>query len=247
MESKKFSSLEGSKPQGDDFASVQRSVEKLGIHSRPVRYVIIEVAIDPSSKVLLAYCKALWEWTNTRSRRELRFTEDELTQYVQALITARVDYVSMKGHRPVIHYADKHAVPAFVSVVMAQIGRVRAPQLGLELAPVVLDDKAVRPSPESMTMMSLKLKALADEGFEYADGYDKDKSGSFDFMAFSLLDEKSAEMVTSYPDSAPVYALLSSFVANQRLSQLWGPLMSYGDLNEFAQWVTIFAAPRNAW
>jgi len=247
METKNSKSLDGSMPSGADFEKVQRSVEKLGIHGRPLRIEIVQVAIDPGSQVLLAYCKALWEWISTRSRREPSFTEDELRLYVQALVTARVDYVSRTGYRPIIHWADKTAVPAFVSVVMAQIGVVRAPQLGLEVIPVVADGKGVRPELSFMTIMSLKLKALADDGFEFAEGYDKDKSGAFDFMMFSLLDEKSTEMVTSFPDSAPVYALLSSFVANQRLSQLWGPLISYGNLNEFAQWVTIFAAPRNVW
>jgi hypothetical protein len=185
----------------------------------------------------------------TLSGGEVPFTMEEFKEYIRALVYSRVAWVNSLKY--VVHPNEPIAVPAFLSVVLMNIGNAEEVSLGLRLVPEIkgmfhIVEKGegnnkekvweVKPfniiekdlklaNKDLMQKISNYLKAI--EGYEYGKGYLKDKSGTFDFMSMQVVDS----YITHHEAQAhPVYALLASILQPHLVASALSPLVRYGSV-----------------
>jgi len=246
----------GNTPENSTFGDVANK----RLRPMPRDFTTLEVSLDLTGKVLSTYIEELYvafeSELATQSAHQMLFTLQELTDYAWILVYERVAYVR-GDQRPRLQFNDAISVPAFLSVVLAQLGRAEEPSLGLVLIPslpsqitVTKDSwtvKTVEPSVARVRdvtwfmRMSKLLTTFSKFGFEYAYGYDRAKSGSFEFMAMSVLEDH----VMHHTDSThPVYALLASVLSLRGAESALSPRVDYGDVNEMRNLVRAFAVPK---
>jgi hypothetical protein len=208
----------------------------------PADYEVIDVEVKLVTDVLSSYGSELFN--NIQGVIDMRggnlpFSEDELQKYLSLLVRLRVAYVNNKRvpYRP----TDLIAVPAFVSVVLQNLGVVHHLELGLELRPVINGDNCETWSEEDlrlMTKVSRGITALGNYGLEYAKGYDRMKEGSFDFMTMSVLKDKVMGITR---EAHPVYALLASVLNLTGIEIALSPRIIYGSITHFKRLVAHLA------
>jgi hypothetical protein len=191
---------------------------------QPVSFDSHEVEIKLDAAVLTAYKSELYaNWVCAAQSRgiNLSFSETDLGNYIDMLITLRVDYVNKK--RVEISPVDRIAVPSFLSLVLSNVGRVSNVDYGLELVPIVVD--APKVDVDFMWNMSRAIRALSNLGVEFADGYARSKDGSYEFMTMTLIDGSIRN-----PEKAPhpVYALMASTLGLRGIEAVLSPRINYG-------------------
>lgn len=173
----------------------------------------------------------------------LRVTEAQLSAYVRSLVRLRVDYVN--GVRVGIRPTDYIVVPSFIHVVLENLGLARDENLGIELYPELdMEDSGVLLSDEEMLEISNHLRSFGAVGFEYADGYSRDKTGSWDFMAMTII---SNIVRTHTHESHPVYSLLASTLELSGVELVLQPRVSYGRTQHLASIVRALVGVRNGY
>lgn len=241
--------------------SVFGDVANKRLRPMPREYTTLDVSLDLTSLVLATYIDELYaametELATQTGQRQMLFSQGDLRDYCWILVYERVAYVR-GDQRPRLRYSDVFVVPAFLSVVLAQLGRAEEPSLGLVLMPGLPSQVGVNGNKwtfkaEESTMarerdmdwfmrVSRVLTSFSKFGFEYAYGYDRAKSGSFEFMAMSVLQDH----VMHHTDSThPVYALLASVLSLRGAESALSPRVDYGDINEMRNLVRAFAVPK---
>lgn len=192
----------------------------------------VKVSINVNSSVLGSYVEELYANLDQAVSLKgglLKFSEEELHDYIAMLIKTRVDYVN--GQKVVFRPTDNVCVPSYISVVLSNIGVVDCVEFGLVLRPSC-DDVSV--GLDTMQKLSRSLQNLGPYGFEYAKGYERSKDGSFDFMAMSLVDDF---IVAASKDPHPVYALLSATVGLKGIEASLSPRITYGHITHFERLV----------
>lgn len=218
--------------------SEARAFAEKHIKAVPAAIVTVEVKVNLASRVLDSYAVELF--ANAQVAVEMKggtmpFTEEEFVQYVRHLVRIRCDYVN--NQRVPFGPTDLLAIPAFVSVVLQNLGKVFHLDLGLELVPVHSGGETATkgyPWQESdiqlLKKVSRGIVALGNYGLEYAKGYDRVKEGSFEFMSMSVLDDI---VMGVNKEAHVVYALLASFVGLQGIERALSPRITYGTTRHF--------------
>jgi len=209
-----------------------------------VNFDAVNVRIDLGADILTTYSKELYaSWDQSASIRgwSIPFAEEELLEYVRALVKIRVDYCA--GKRVEIRPTDRIAVPSFLSVVLSNVGLARDIDLGIELRPTLAKDTPqVRDGDVTwLEGFSRKIKALAPLGVEYAEGYTRSRDGSYDFMTMALL-EGEVRNISKQPH--PVFALLASTLGVRGIETVLSPRVSYGKANHFDSLIRNLAATK---
>lgn len=208
----------------------------------PAEYQVVDVNVDLTSAVLQAYGSELY--SNIESTVEVRggrvpFTEQEMHDYLGMLVRMRVDYVN--GSRVPFRPTDVIAIPSFVSVVLQNLGVVHHLELGLELRPVIEGEKKAWSEDDIALMQKVSrgIMSMGNYGLEYAKGYDRNKEGSFDFMAMSVLNDS---VMGTTRDVHPVNALLASTLSLTGIEVALSPRIVYGTVSHFTHLVRHLAS-----
>lgn len=211
--------------------------------------------------------EAIRAYYKDKNGGEPGFTLEDFKKYINTLVFSRIQWV--RGRHYIIHPNDKVAVPAFLSVVLMNIGRAEETSLGISLLPDLrkTDDVLFRIqefdareevrkqewevqhsvegvegefrgasdterniaiysllSKDEMFIISRHLKSI--NGYQYSDGYLKDRFGTFDFMAMQMV----GDYVMRHESSThPVYGLLSSILEPHLVCSALSPLVRYGN------------------
>lgn len=214
----------------------------------PMSYDRHEVTVDLGAKVLTAYKRELFtSWSMATQIRgvNMPFSEEELGLYIDYLVVLRVDYVN--GKRVKFPPTSGIAVPSFLSCVLSNLGMVKNLDLGLELYPTIDPaslERLTLSSEEYETFMfrlSGAIKALANLGIEYADGYLRSRDGSYEFMSMALVDGF-IRNVSKEPH--PVFALLASTLGVRGIEAVLSPRINYGTESHMVSLVRHLAATK---
>lgn len=152
----------------------------------------------------------------------VRVSEEEFINFCKTLVYARICWVNgtkfMHPNTPGI------LVPAFLSLVIQNIGRASNIALGLALTPVVPEFTPM--SVTEIQKISAFLKSIP--GYEGATALPKDKEGCFEFMSMQLI---GTAIRTYTPETHPVYALMASIIGPHYIESVLNPRVYYGDIN----------------
>jgi hypothetical protein len=211
------------------------------IIATPAEFSEVNVNINLGAKVLTTYVEELYSNLAMAVRLkggEIRFDEGTLKKYVNTLIRERVKYV--RGERVIIGPTERVVVPSYLSCVLSNVGKARHLDYGVELTPKLTDGEfEFMDDKTEILTFSNGLKLLKGIGFEYAEGYTRDRDGSFEFMTFSLMD---GVVKSISKDPHPVYALLSSTLSVRGIETVLLPRISYGSENHLAGLVRTLAS-----
>lgn len=219
--------------QVKDFAEGRMSVT-------PASVDVVNVHVDLFATVLAEYKEELFlSWDQKASMRgmELTFSQEELSLYLDMLVITRVTYCL--GKRVDVRPTDGIAVPSFLSLVLSNVGLARNDDLGIELRPAVKSDVVI--DPDFMWRISRAIRALSNIGVEYAEGYTRDRTGSYDFMSMTLIEEH-----VKCPDKTPhpVYALMASTLGIRGIETVLSPRINYGSVSYMRTLVRHLAATK---
>lgn len=164
---------------------------------------------------------------------QLPFSEDEFLKYIRTLVISRILWV--RNEKTIVVPTDPISVPAFLSVILMNIGNADEPTLGLRLIPAIQAPEDVKKGGDSkkeglstldineMRRISSYLASI--DGYSFSKGYLRDKSGVFDFMSMQFVD---GYIMHHNADSHPVYALLASVMKPHIITSALSPLVRYG-------------------
>jgi len=192
---------------------------------RPVDFQRVDVAINLNEGLLVfiqQYYDAISLRLNQTSAGPVPFGMEDLTRYIRTLVQSRVQYA--RGERnAVLHYSDRVVVPAFISFVLSGLGRVSLPDLGIELYPAYFGDDLM--TKEEAIIFSTRLMPFSSLGFEFAEGYARDKTGALDLMVLQMVESQ----ILSHTDKGhPAYAVAAYFLGLLQVTNLLGPRVLYG-------------------
>lgn len=215
---------------------VMSYVEKT-VGPSPAKFDVVNVKIDCQSKTFVVYVDELY--SNIMMALSLRggtlsITKNDFISYCENLVRIRIDYVNRR--RIGIGPTERIVIPSYLSLLLTNIGLARHLDYGLELQPEYSEIKVL--SDDHMRSISNALKLLKGIGFEYAEGYSRDREGSFDFMAFALID---GMVYTITKDSHPVYALLACTLGIRGVESVLSPRVTYGSESHLMNLVKILA------
>lgn len=218
----------------NSFFSSLRKFSEGAIQPVPFEFDRVSVSINPNAQVFTTYVETLFQELDSATTLMgggLPFTHEQLLAYCQNLVKIRVDFVNR--NRAMFGPTDKLAVPAFLSVVLENIGLAEDLDRGLELYPTLVPFESAM-DVSAMSAMSTRLKTLSRYGFEYADGYSRDRSGSWEFMTMSLIEGYVRSLSR---EAHPVYALMASVFAVHGVEAAISPRVTYGSEANFIRLV----------
>lgn len=216
--------------------------EKL-VRPIPSEYTVTPVSIHLDAPVLTEYCEALFTSLNftwcSRGGSEMPISLDELQAYVATLVKTRVDYVN--GDRPLFSPMERIVVPSFLSCVLQNVGVAVDVDLGVELRPVITEEPTPFLAKENMLVISRQLRGFQNMGFDFAEGYSRDRSGSWDFMAMAVVE---GEVLRHDKSAHGVYALLASTLSIRGVETVLSPRVNYGSVSHFRSLIAQVAEVR---
>lgn len=203
----------------------------------PIDYQIVEVHVNLASPVLESFILELH--SNLEAAASLKggvvgISLDEFRDYVHSLIATRIQYV--RGDRAVFRPTDSVVIPSYLSVLLENLGQAIDHDLGVELVPCAIDCPLKL---EEIYSISRKLRVLGAVGFEYSDGYSRDRTGSWDFMSMTLIED---EIQRHNGDAHPVYAILASTIGLRGVETALSPRVKYGNAQHLASVVRSLAS-----
>jgi len=234
----------------------------------PAAPVDVEVSMDLTNRVLAAYIEELFGELESAlmmytAQQSMPFSQLELFDYCVILVEQRINWV-LSTRNQFLKPTDQFVVPSYLHLLLAQIGTIDALQFGVFLKPKVLsgvtsrrdgdsylwtfDDGFNGAGPRERTKswfynLSRRLQGWSRFGFEYGIGYDRIKTGSFEFMSMHLVQNH----VMHHTDSAhPVYAVMAATLALTVAEQPLMPRVDYGDIDVIKHVVRAFAKPKSA-
>jgi hypothetical protein len=210
----------------------------------PVDYQIIEVFHDITNPLFaeLAHQYFVSFSTSVAARGgTLSFDETRFRLYLETILASRIAHC--RGERTILRPTDRVNVPSFFSAAIAQIGRVDLSADGITLIPQLRRAQSATPllSPAEVFAVSNALAVLERFGFTFADGYDRDRYGSEEFMTLELIGN---QVLGDRRDRHPVYAVFAAILGNSGLKSVINGRRRYGDIGMFRSLVVRFTEPR---
>lgn len=160
------------------------------------------------------------------------FELDTFMKYCNTLVVSRIAWVIGKPTLLIVRPEDNITCPALLAQVLMNIGRVSDDSIGIQLEPAFsADDQTVKDgclTKAEMEKISYYLRRI--EKYVGAQGYLKDKSGSWEFMTMQLVDNQ----IRAPRNAAhPAYSLLAAVTGNKTLVSALSPRVKYGDMDVF--------------
>ena len=163
---------------------------------------------------------------------EFPFDLETFKKYCNTLVVSRIAWVLGKTNLLIVRPEDPITCPALLAQVMMNIGRVSDDSIGVQLEPGFSesDHEVVKGclTKEEMQKISFYLRRI--EKYVGAQGYLKDKSGSWDFMTMQLVD---SQIRAPRNAAHPAYSLLAAITGNKTLVSALSPRVKYGDMELF--------------
>lgn len=192
----------------------------------------VEVDFLSEGNLIEKYCEIEYyaiEYALRKVVSTVEFTKKEFVQYCKTLLASRIEYVL--GGKPTVYPTDHIMVPSFLENILMQIGEAMDLSLGIRILP-----KKITLTPmslENMRKISMRLESL--DGYEGGFGYPRDKTGSWDFMTMTLVNN---DIRRHDAQAHPVYALMAAVVGPKLISSVLSPMVTYGttDLFEGLLW-----------
>jgi len=209
-----------------------------------VDYQIIEVFHDITNPLFaeLAHQYFVSFSTSVLARGgSVAFEEDRFRLYLETILASRIAHC--RGERTILRPTDRVNVPSFFSAAITQIGRVDLSADGVTLIPQLRRAQGAQALllPAECFAISNALAVLERFGFTFADGYDRDRYGSEEFMTLELV---ANQVLGDRRDRHPVYAVFAAVLGNSGLQSVLRGRRRYGDINLFRSLVTRFTEPR---
>jgi len=227
----------------------------------PFDFTTVDVYFSLASTVMKSYLDAQfaqYDQAVCQSGGRLTFTKEEFIQYCGTTVQSRIDWTN--NNRPVIHPMAGYRVPAYLSLVISNIGKVEIAEKGLVLKPcfdgsncweelneegekVIFEDEFVPMTAQECEQMSLKLRGIERNGFTFAEGFAKDKEGAEAMMTMQVVEN---QVLALNQDAHPFYSVIAATFAVQGMANQLGSQAfrtKYGDLEQIANLVTGFACP----
>lgn len=227
-----------------DVVSLSKQIDGR-ISPKPVEAEVVEITVGIDSPVLVSYLTAFYDQLEAIVHHQggtLSITFEELETYIRAMIYSRVEYVN--NRKPICHWRDELRVPAFLSIVLENMGKVDVADKGLLLVPKFRGE-VPDVSLSWMQSISRKLKLFENHGVHFAEGYSRDTHGEYNFMTLELMNNK---VMATENVAPPVYALLAGTLAIQGLSSVLSSQsfrVEYADVSHLANIVTRFAEAKS--
>lgn len=199
-----------------------------------VDYITGEVTFSMDEGIFADYINAEHSAIKAAVSKDSDFPFDLETfkKYCNTLVVSRIAWVTGKSNLLIVRPEDGTTCPALLAQVMMNIGRVADDSLGIQLEPAFAEDEQkVKDgclSKEEMAKISYYLRRI--EKYVGAQGYLKDKSGSWEFMTMQLVDNQ----IRAPRNAAhPAYSLLAAVTGNKTLVSALSPRVKYGDMDVF--------------
>jgi hypothetical protein len=210
----------------------------------PVDFQIIEVFHDITNPLFAELVHQYFvSFSSTVLARggTLAFDETRLRAYFETILASRIAHC--RGDRTILRPTDRMNVPSFFSAAITQIGRVDLSADGITLIPQLRRAPDAKPllQPAEVFVISNALAVLERFGFTFADGYDRDRYGSEEFMTLELI---ANQVIGDRRDRHPVYAVFAAVLGNSGLQSVLRGRRRYGDIGLFRSLVTRFTEPR---
>lgn len=231
--------LDGTVRYSKEFSAI---AEK-SIRPAPVDFTEAEVSFSVDEGIFAEYIDAEYAAirANIVTENQFPFSKEEFVRYCKTLLNSRIAWVCGVHEFLIIRPEDKIVCPALLAQVLMNIGTASDNSLGIVLNPSFgfSDDEAVRGEQVKELKAQLMTKAEVQqlsyylrnlENYVGALGYLKDKSGSWDFMTMSLVDNS---IRNHQSVSHPVYALLAAVVGTKQVASLLNQRVKYGDVATF--------------
>lgn len=154
------------------------------------------------------------------------FTEDEFLLYNKSAVYSRIGWVNSSGFS--FGPNDHIMIPSFLMNIIMQIGKTQDSSLGLTVIPKDAPKDFKPMDIDRMREISMWLENLS--GYEGGFGYPSDKSGSFEFMTMTLVDN---EIRRHDSKAHPVYAMMASVVGPKYVATILSPIITYGNTEMF--------------
>lgn len=151
---------------------------------------------------------------------------EDFTEYCQSRLQDRVAWVRNDPRNRLFHPVEAIVVPAFLSTLLANIGRVLDPALGIELVPQL--NEYVKYDEAKMRAISSKLQSFSRQGYQFALGYAKDKKGTWELMAMQLV---AGQVVRHDAVAHPVYATMAAVLGLTMTNVVLTPRIRYGGVD----------------
>lgn len=211
------------------------------IQPMPLNSVDIDVLLSVDSPLLKEYVSELNEAIHTKlgyTGGHTDLNEETLLQYAATLVHSRVNYVL--GRTVTVHPMDRIAVPAYISLLLSNIGDVKEVTTGIYLHPRIKEEGFVPLTKEEMKKISRKLEMLGAIGLEYSEGYLRDKTGSWDFMTMVVM-ENAVDVQRYNNQASPVYSVLAATLLVRGVESILVPRVSYGRLDDMKRLMSTVA------
>lgn len=206
------------------------------------RFETVEVEVSTDNDMFTTYVESSYFQMNATlmsNGGSLPFTKEQWTEYLRYAVYQRVAYVTNQpcDFRP----KDRMLVPHFLSVILQNVGVAREETLGIEVKPKLPAEKPGMTKGTAL-MISNSLSILERHGFTFATEYSRAKDGDWSLMSMMVIDG----FVRAHSDAShPVYATMASLLMYDcQLSKVITPRITYGSVEQYRAFVSVFAGPR---
>lgn len=236
----------GNVNQTDKYQKLVKGVEKQNVH-----WQTLSVSVLNEGCLIDEFAKEDYFAIETKvslNGGRLNFSVEEYKQFCRTFVIERTKWVN--GVSCIHPKTPGMYIPAFISVILLNIGQATDYSLGIQLTPEIPKDKNSMDI-KQIQRISSTLKNI--QGFDGSTEMPQDKSGCFDFMSMQLVQTKISQGETSVTlnevqhhnaDSHPVYAFLSSVVGTKLVttaiegaekSQIYGldAMVRYGNTDMY--------------
>lgn len=156
-----------------------------------------------------------------KANGKVDFSKEEFLLYCKTMVYSRISWVL--NQKPTVHPTEHIMVPSFLMNIIMQIGIASDLSLGITVEPANTP-KDFSPMPmEKMRRISMRLESLS--GYEGGFGYPRDKTGAWDFMTMTLINN---DIRRHDANAHPVYAMMASVVGPKLITSVLSPIVNYG-------------------
>lgn len=211
----------------DQISNKFRDVAEHNVAASYISQQTYEVDMLGSDCLIDQFAKVEYSAINaevTRTGGVVTFSENDFVLFCRQAVITRVHWVL--GEKYLTHPNDKIMIPSFLMNIIMQIGLAYEVRLGITLKPKAgLKDVLTIDKVREISFFLRSIKSY-DGGL----GYLKDKTGVWDFMSMTLVNNQ----IQRYnADAHPVFALMASVVGPKLVQSVLSPLVRYGDMNFF--------------
>lgn len=184
----------------------------------------IEVEFFNEGNLIEEYCNVEFQaiqYALERANGKVDFSKEEFLLYCKTMVYSRISWVL--NQKPTVHPTEHIMVPSFLMNIIMQIGIASDLSLGITVEPANTP-KDFSPMPmEKMRRISMRLESLS--GYEGGFGYPRDKTGAWDFMTMTMINN---DIRRHDATAHPVYAMMASVVGPKLITSVLSPIVNYG-------------------